>query len=498
MANPSTEAFTQQTVLLTGATGLVGSQIMARLLSRGHHVIVLVRPTRQECVRSRIERALQPLEHTHLLPRPEILTGDLSLDSLGLTHEQVVDLAQQNIHVIHCAGSIRFRQDASTGEPYATNVDGTRRVLDLAQQIKPQSFHFVSTAYVQNRSQQNVREVLVDSDEHARNDYERSKIQAERLVAQVEHLDRVVIHRPSIVVGDSLTGNTPTFHGFYAPLQVAVQYAQRFGFDAEAGRAFLQHLGLSPSDWKNFVPVDWVAECILDTVLARTAPAENANSSPQILHWTNPTPTPSSQILEVINRVIDAKFQPTAAANQSDNSADFREMLSVYDSYFQCDPLFDRQQASGQCPQLRCPELSTEVLHRLAQWAVENNFGWPTKQVEWPEFPQLENLFGGFPRISSGGHGVVVGSLELRLLGPGAPPPVLFGYSAGRWSQLTQGCGALEPAIRITTSVGSFVHAVANRESVRDFEAQGQWLTEVHSGSNPRQMLNKWFGQLQL
>ena len=46
------------------------------------------------------------------------------------------------------------------------------------------------------------------------NDYEHSKIEAERLVRAADWLDPPTIYRPSIIVGDSRTGYTATFHGF--------------------------------------------------------------------------------------------------------------------------------------------------------------------------------------------------------------------------------------------------------------------------------------------
>ena len=58
----------------------------------------------------------------------------------------------------------------------------------------------------------------------AGNVYEKTKLQAELMVraAGTERwLDRATIYRPSIIVGDSQTGYTTTYHGFYAPLKLA-------------------------------------------------------------------------------------------------------------------------------------------------------------------------------------------------------------------------------------------------------------------------------------
>ena len=60
------------------------------------------------------------------------------------------------------------------------------------------------------------------------NIYEESKACGEMLVRQADFLDCYTIFRPSIIVGDSETGFSTTFHGFYTPLRLLSAIARSF------------------------------------------------------------------------------------------------------------------------------------------------------------------------------------------------------------------------------------------------------------------------------
>ena len=53
--------------------------------------------------------------------------------------------------------------------------------------------------------------------------------------AAADFLDRPTIYRPSIIVGDSQTGYTTTYHGFYAPLKLAHTMASKVAVGRTAG-----------------------------------------------------------------------------------------------------------------------------------------------------------------------------------------------------------------------------------------------------------------------
>ncbi len=134
------------------------------------------------------------------------------------------------------------------------NVDGTRRVVELAQLCARRghldSFVHVSTAYVAGTHGGSFAEGDVDVGQGFRNAYERTKFEAERVVRERGWGLPAQIVRPSIVVGDSATGWTPAFNVLYGPMKAF----SRGAYPAIPARRS------APVD---VVPVDYVADSIL-------------------------------------------------------------------------------------------------------------------------------------------------------------------------------------------------------------------------------------------
>lgn len=430
-------------MLLTGASGLLGRFVLARLLAGGRDVAVIVRPTYCWTAAQRVDEALAPCEQQAWLPRPRTLAGDLNDDGLALGDEDCRWLSQRPIEVLHCAASIRFQCDSASGEPYRTNVDGTRNLLEVCRRLDVRAFHYVSTAYVGCRvdpAAGRVNEVVVPDIASGGNDYEKSKIEAEQLIARCPYIGDKTIHRPSIIVGDSQSSFTSTYHGFYAPLQIGYQLAKHNGFSAEAGQWFRHQLGLQPEDSKNIVPVDWVAEAIVRTMNMNSSSCAPATSvRPRILHWTNPHPVPCELLQESITTAIEhssSDKQSAQAAQTRDNpsdeiplSGDFREQMRVYESYFRSDPAFDDCQSRVLVPDLPCPVVDRAMLLRLAKFAIEQNFGWPKPLPKALPHQSLVATLRHFPLSS----GPCERQLVLRLLGPGAPETLAYGRHNQSW-----------------------------------------------------------------
>jgi nucleoside-diphosphate-sugar epimerase len=100
--------------------------------------------------------------------------------------------------VLHNAASLTFRGTDPACEPWRTNVEGTRHVLDVCRQAGIRHFHHVSTAYVCGLRDGIVREDELEVGQDFGNDYERSKVAAERLVRGADHLETVTVFRPSM------------------------------------------------------------------------------------------------------------------------------------------------------------------------------------------------------------------------------------------------------------------------------------------------------------
>jgi thioester reductase-like protein len=196
-------------VLLTGATGFVGREILSRFLERDdRHVFALVRADNDDEAAGRLP------DHARLTA----VAGDIELRNLGLAEGSRERLRGEVTTVVHCAASVSF--DMPLDESRSVNVDGTRRMLDFARSCtRLERFSYVSTAYVAGEPGGLFREDELAVGQEFRNPYERSKFEAE-LALRSEGADLPLqILRPSIVVGDSSTGRTSSFNVLYGPLK---------------------------------------------------------------------------------------------------------------------------------------------------------------------------------------------------------------------------------------------------------------------------------------
>jgi nucleoside-diphosphate-sugar epimerase len=72
------------TIALTGATGFLGSHLMATLLSKGYNIIVFGRSAKNESLEERISRLLQWFGIDSCLDQVTCVDTDLSQDNLGI------------------------------------------------------------------------------------------------------------------------------------------------------------------------------------------------------------------------------------------------------------------------------------------------------------------------------------------------------------------------------------------------------------------------------
>ncbi|MEA2423971.1 MAG: hypothetical protein QOH13_381 [Thermoleophilaceae bacterium] len=241
-------------LLLTGATGFVGMEVLARYLEHtDREVFVLVRASDDEEARERLRATLAMLGHSpdRFSGRVTALPGDVECDGLGLDPGRRGELAEQVSEVIHSAASVSF--SLSLEDSRRINVEGTRQMLEFAHEAREHGgldrFAYVSTAYVAGTHAGQFREDQLDVGQEFRNSYEQSKYEAEQLVRS--HTDRlpIQIFRPSIIVGERTSGWTASFNVLYTPLKAFVR----------GGLPFLPADRSAPVD---VVPVDYVADAI--------------------------------------------------------------------------------------------------------------------------------------------------------------------------------------------------------------------------------------------
>jgi long-chain acyl-CoA synthetase len=196
-------------VLLTGATGFVGREILSRFLERGdRHIFALVRAENDDQAAERLP------DHDRLTA----VAGDIEQPELGLAGGTRELLRREVTTVLHCAASVSF--DLPLEESRAVNVEGSRRMLEFARSCEGlERFSYVSTAYVAGEPGGLFREDELAVGQRFRNPYERSKFEAELALRSEGSELPLQILRPSIVVGDSSTGRTSSFNVLYGPLK---------------------------------------------------------------------------------------------------------------------------------------------------------------------------------------------------------------------------------------------------------------------------------------
>ena len=377
--------------LLTGATGLLGSYLLRDGLRHGDRLALLVRPSGSASARERVEDIVARWEHTEatVLPRPVVIEGSLTEVDLGLDGGSRRWIGRHCDRVLHNAASLAFHATPE-GEPYLSNVEGTGRLLELCRDMGIRQFHHVSTAYVCGLRSDRCREAELDVGQMLGNDYERSKLQAETMVREAPYLDRPTIFRPAIIVGDSESGYTSTFHGFYALLKLAHTLARWIARGSTNAEALISAFQLSGAERKNFVPVNWVSAVMTHVV---RQPAHHGKT----YHLVARQPLLLCRMAQVIQEAVEA--YSTLADEDDATRCDgewfqeaFKEQLEIYRPYWRDDPEFDYANTAAAAAHLPCPVMDGPMATRLAKHAIESNFGKRRRRLLKPEFDVHQHL----------------------------------------------------------------------------------------------------------
>ena len=323
-------------VLVTGAAGLIGGEICARLVRHGHAVTALVHES--SCVIGNDRRPVAGLT---------TIRGDVTQANLGLDALPGLDL------VVHSAAVTAF--DAAPAAYEAVNIAGTRHAIAVARAAGAGFLH-VSTAYVCGKTNGIIAETATARD--FVNGYEASKAAGEGLV-RASGL-AFAIARPSIVVGDSAFGAISRFENIYMIFKLIAENRVRT-LPAAADASL------------DLVPIDHVAAGIV-------AMAEGFDKvSGQTLHLVGANPTPLRSIAAAIAAVPGLGAPHFVAPDTFDpgnlppvERRYHAAAAALYTSYLLRDPRFDTSNAAAFG--LQCPPTDRGWLDRLIGFCVEQRF----------------------------------------------------------------------------------------------------------------------------
>ncbi|KMK77385.1 SDR family oxidoreductase [Alkalihalobacillus pseudalcaliphilus] len=306
-------------IFLTGATGFLGGKLIQSLIAKPDHTLyVLVRNVQKgELIRSKLTDEQQTRLH--------LLQGDITSADLGLSEEAIATLSSVDIFY-HLAALVKFDLDLRD-ELFAVNYDGTKNCLELAAKVGAAKFLYVSTAYTVGQRAVG-EERLYEVDATYNNPYEESKVKSEHLVFSYADQMDVSILRPSIIVGDSKTGEADSQFTLYGFMR-AVDLFKRRVTRTEEGRNQRYRLVANSNGNSNLVPVDYVANVLS---LATTKAEPNI-----IYHITNPQPPHNYDLLVMLRDALQFSQLDVIEAGKdyqlSPSETRLNELIAVFNVY---------------------------------------------------------------------------------------------------------------------------------------------------------------------
>jgi thioester reductase-like protein len=284
-----------QNILLTGATGFLGTYLTAEILNTTQaEVYCLIRPQRGEDGKLRIERQMKRYQvwaeneawQSTWKDRLHVIYGDVTLPRLGMKDSEYDSLARNVDAIFHGAAHVNFIY------PYealrATNVLGIHEIIQFAFHSRIKSLHHLSTAAIWPMGSQYTY-YEKDSIDHVgllNLGYDESKWVGEKcLLHAAERGLPLVRYRPGEVGGDSITGHSVTDHFIIACLKGFLQFGAFPDLDIEVDVA----------------PVDYVVKALVHLAFHR-------NVLGHAFHLTNPSRRRLKDGLEFL-RNIGYKFE---------------------------------------------------------------------------------------------------------------------------------------------------------------------------------------------
>ncbi|MGZ6123507.1 MAG: SDR family oxidoreductase [Myxococcales bacterium] len=209
-----------------------------------------------------------------------VLAGDVASMHLGLSTSEYREVTQECTGIVHAAEWTWVSADPVTLE--RVNVEGTRSVLDLAQDCRKlrRLTHF-STVFVSGDRVGVIAEDELSAGQSFRNAYEQTLFEAELLVRRAMGQIPCTVLRPAFIVGDSTTGEIDRFDGPYIVAGLILSTRLQVPLPLPGD-------GVAPL---NVVPIDFV-------VKAAAAIHQDPRAVGRTFHVVDPNPSSSRRVYE--------------------------------------------------------------------------------------------------------------------------------------------------------------------------------------------------------
>lgn len=238
-----------QTFFLTGFPGFIASRLVKRLTAVDSRFLLLVQPALVDRAKGEIAQLARDTDRS--TEDFQIVEGDISQPDLAMSADQLNVARSVTTRVFHLAAVYDLAVSRELAQ--RVNVTGTKNVNQFVRSL-PQlrHYHHVSTCYVAGKREGRILETELQHDAGFRNFYEESKYLAELEVELLKHELPITIHRPSVVCGDSRTGETAKYDGVYYLINYLLQWP-----------SLLSQFNIGNHEvCLNLVPIDFVVEAL--------------------------------------------------------------------------------------------------------------------------------------------------------------------------------------------------------------------------------------------
>lgn len=277
----------ERTFFITGFPGFIAERLIRKIASPSNRLFLLVQPALMPKAADDVKRIAELTE----TPADNfvIVEGDITLPGLGIPDDTLESVLAETTDVYHFAAIYDLEVDKEPA--YAVNVEGTKNVNDLVRRVENlRRYNYVSTCYVAGRREGVITEDELEHDAGFRNFYEETKYLAEVEVEKLKTEVPVTIFRPSVVCGDSETGETAKFDGIYYVIKFLLRSPELFRL-VNVGNEKVK---------LNLVPVDFVID-------AMTALADDENAVGKTVAVADPDPYTTREICDLIAEAVTSK-----------------------------------------------------------------------------------------------------------------------------------------------------------------------------------------------
>jgi amino acid adenylation domain-containing protein/thioester reductase-like protein len=279
-------------ILLTGATGYLGSHILYELIQNTTaNIYCLIRQNNNKTLLEKLADTMRVYFHENMIDsiKERVITikGDLEKENLGLSLKDENFIKENIDTIIHSAADVRHFGDVDHFEK--VNIRGTNKLLSIAESsCSGIRFHYISTLGIpeelslSGKWEEVISKNNLDDDLKLDNVYTNSKLESEKLIYKAAEEVAVTVYRAGNLTCRHDNGKFQkniNNNAFYRMIKSMLL------------------LGKTPEAncYLDFTPIDYASKAIVNLVCKKDTVGET-------FHICNPNQIIYSTIVEMINK----------------------------------------------------------------------------------------------------------------------------------------------------------------------------------------------------